>query len=44
MPEDGKRMTFAFSFNGDKLGFRASKAAEGFLDDYQGLAGGKMMS
>ena len=35
-------LTFAFSFNGNKVGFRASKAAEGFLDDYQGLAGGEI--
>ena len=35
-------LTFAFSFNENKVGFRVSKAAEGFLDDYQGLAGGEV--
>ena len=34
-------MTFSFVWNGDRVGFRASKTAEGFLDDYVGLAGGE---
>jgi len=33
-------LVFSFAFTGDKIGFRASKTAEGFLDDYVGLAGG----
>ncbi len=34
-------LTLAFGFRDNKIGFRASKAAEGFLDDYEGLAGGE---
>ena len=34
-------LTFAFGFCDNKIGFRASKAAEAFLDDYEGLAGGE---
>ena len=30
----------SFAFTGDRIGFRLSKTAEGFLDDYEGLAGG----
>lgn len=33
-------LVYSFAFTGDKVGFRASKTAEGFLDDYVGLAGG----
>lgn len=34
-------LTLAFGFRDNKIGFRASKAAEAFLDDYEGLAGGE---
>lgn len=33
-------LTFSFAFTGDRIGFRASKFAENFLHDYEGLAGG----
>lgn len=33
-------LTFSFAFTGERVGFRASKFAEGFLDDYEGLSGG----
>lgn len=33
-------LNFSFAFTGDKVGFRASKTAEAFLDDYQGICGG----
>jgi len=33
----------SFAFTGDRVGFRLSKTAEGFLDGYEGLAGGDAM-
>lgn len=33
-------LTCSLAFTGDKVGFRLTKYAEGFLEDYQGLAGG----
>lgn len=34
-------LTFSFGFRDNKIGFRASKSAEAFLDDYVGLSGGE---
>lgn len=33
-------LNFSFAFTGDRVGFRATKTAEGFLEDYNGLCGG----
>lgn len=37
-------LKYSFAFKGDRIGFRAAKAAEGFLNDYSGVAGGEAIT